>query len=127
MIKLAQLAHFGWIGVVTAIAHYGMLILLVEGWGAAPVPATLVGYVVGAGVSYTLNRKYTFATERSHGQALWRFLAVAAVGFVATYGLMSLFVAQWRLPYLPMQIVTTLIVMGLSFVGHKFWSFGEKR
>jgi hypothetical protein len=51
MIRLSQLASYGWIGVVTALAHYGTLIGLVELAGMAPVPATLAGFVVGAGVS----------------------------------------------------------------------------
>jgi putative flippase GtrA len=127
MIRLSQLASYGWIGGVTAIAHYGVLIALVELAGAPPVPATLAGFVAGAGVSYGLNRRFTFATERSHGAAGWRFLVIAGLGFLATWGLMSLFVNRLGLPYLPMQLVTTALVMVVSFTGHKFWSFGEKR
>ena len=126
MIRASQLASYGWIGLVTAIAHYATLIGLVELGAIAPVPATLAGFVVGAGVSYTLNRRFTFATDRSHAEAGWRFVVIAAMGFAATWGLMALFVNRLELPYLPMQIVTTLLVMAISFTGHKFWSFGEK-
>jgi putative flippase GtrA len=127
MVRTSQLVSFGWIGIVTAVAHYGVLVGLVELGGVRPVPATLAGYLVGAVVSYTLNRRYTFATERSHVAAGWRFLAIAGLGFVATWGLMTLFVDRLGWPYLPMQIVTTLLVMVVSFTGHKFWSFAEKR
>lgn len=127
MIRLGQIASFGWTGIVTALVHYGLLVGLVELAGVGPVPATLAGYGAGAAVSYALNRRFTFTSERSHGAALWRFLAVAGMGFCATWGLMHLFVERWGLPYLPLQIVTTLLVMAISFTGHKFWSFGEKR
>jgi putative flippase GtrA len=126
MIRVSQLLSYGWIGVVTAIAHYATLIGLVELGAMAPVPATLAGFVVGAGVSYSLNRRFTFATDRSHTAAGWRFLVIAGLGFVATWGLMSLFVNRLGLPYLPMQVVTTVLVMAISFTGHKFWSFGER-
>jgi putative flippase GtrA len=127
MIRLGQLASYGWIGAATAVVHYGVLIALVELSGVAAVPATLAGFVAGAGVSYALNRRFTFATERSHGAAGWRFLVIAAGGFVATWALMTLFVDWLGLPYLPMQLVTTGLVMGLSFTGHKFWSFADRK
>lgn len=127
MFRLKQLTSYGWIGIVTAIAHYGVLIGLVELIGVRPVPATLAGFVVGAGVSYSLNRHFTFATERTHAEAGWRFLAIAGVGFVATWALMTLLVNRLGWPYLPMQLLTTLLVMVVSFTGHKFWSFAEKR
>jgi putative flippase GtrA len=126
MIRATQLLSYGWIGLVTAVAHYATLIGLVELGGLAPVPATLAGFVIGAGVSYSLNRRFTFATDRSHTAAGWRFLVIAGLGFVATWGLMALFVNRLGLPYLPMQVVTTMLVMAISFTGHKFWSFGER-
>ena len=127
MMRASQLASYGWIGLVTALAHYGTLIGLVEGAAIAPVPATLAGFIVGAAVSYTLNRRFTFATDRSHAEAGWRFVIIAALGLAATWALMTLFVDKLAWPYLPMQIVTTLLVMAISFTGHKFWSFGERK
>jgi putative flippase GtrA len=127
MLRASQIISFGWIGMITAISHYGVLVGLVELGSLRPVPATLAGYLVGAVVSYMLNRRFTFATERTHVAAGWRFLAIAGLGFIATWGLMALFVDRLGWPYLPMQIVTTLLVMAISFTGHKFWSFAEKR
>lgn len=127
MDRLTQLASYGGVGVAAAIAHYGALIALVELGAMHPVPATLIGFVAGGVVSYGLNRRFTFVTERSHAAAGWRFAVIAAVGFLMTLGLMSLFVVALGLPYLPMQIVTTLIVMAATFTGHRLWSFDERR
>lgn len=113
-------------GGVTAIAHYATLIGLVELGGIDPVPATLAGFVLGALVSYGLNRWLTFEATRSHAQAGWRFALIAAGGFVLTGILMHLFVARAGLPYLPMQFLTTGIVMVFSFLGHKFFSFADR-
>lgn len=127
MERLRQLISYGGVGLGAAVAHYGVLIGLVELARVHPVPATLVGFVAGGVVSYLLNRRFTFETERSHAAAGWRFAVIAAGGFLATFLLMHLFVTRLELPYLPMQLVTTLIVMGLTFTGHKFWSFDAKR
>ena len=121
-----QLLAYVVAGGITAVAHYGVLVALVELARVDPVPATLAGFVVGAVVSYTLNRWLTFDATHSHAQATWRFGLIAAGGFALTGVLMHLFVAEAGLPYLPMQFVTTGIVMVFSFVGHKFFSFADR-
>lgn len=124
--QFRQLLTYGFAGVLTAVAHYGVLIGLVEIGRVAPVPATLAGFVVGALVSYGLNRWMTFEATRSHAQAGWRFGLIAAGGFALTGVLMHLFVTRLGLPYLPMQLVTTGFVMVFSFLGHKFFSFADR-
>ncbi len=121
-----QLIAYVIAGGITAVAHYATLIGLVELAAVDPVPATLAGFVLGAVVSYSLNRWLTFEATRSHAQAGWRFALIAAGGFVLTGLLMHLFVARAGLPYLPMQVVTTGIVMVFSFLGHKFFSFADR-
>jgi putative flippase GtrA len=123
---LRQIAAFGGVGVLAMVAHYGVLVALVEGISWRIVPATLAGYVAGGIVSYGLNRKLTYASERPHAEAGWRFIIVAGVGFALTWGLMHLFIDRLGLGhlYLVMQLITTLIVMSWSFVAHKLFTFG---
>ncbi len=64
-----QLMAYVLAGGLTAVAHYGVLVGLVELAQVDPVPATLAGFVVGAVVSYVLNRWMTFEATRSHAQA----------------------------------------------------------
>ena len=118
------LAFFG-VGVVAAIVHYSALVGGVELFGVAPVPATLGGYILGGIVSYWLNRRHTYRSDRPHEEAGWRFAVVAGVGFGLTYLFMSLFVTRWALPYFPSQIATTGIVLLWSFFAHKYWSFAH--
>jgi putative flippase GtrA len=122
---LRQLASYGGAGVLAAIAHYGVLIGLVEGFRADPVIASLIGFVAGGIVSYAVNRSLTFEATRSHGEAGWRFAIVAFGGFLITGALMHVFVKMAGLPYLPAQVITTLIVMVFTFTAHKRWSFRE--
>lgn len=119
-----QLASYASVGVVATLAHYAVLLTLVEGAGWRPVPATLHGYVVGGVVSYLLNRRHTFVSDRSHADAGWRFALVAFVGFCVTLAIMRLFVDIWGAPYLPAQVVTTVLVMFMTFAINKAWTFG---
>ncbi len=121
-----QLMAYVLAGGLTAVAHYSVLVGLVELAQVDPVPATLAGFVVGAVVSYVLNRWMTFEATRSHAQAGWRFGLIAVGGFGLTWVLMHLFVTRLGLPYLPMQFVTTGFVMVFSFLGHKFFSFADR-
>jgi putative flippase GtrA len=123
---LRQVSAFVGVGVVAAVVHYGLLVGLVELANWRAVPATLLGYVGGGLVSYWLNRRHTYRSERPHDEAGWRFAVVAAVGFGLTYLAMHVLVERWALPYLPAQIATTAIVLFWSFLAHKVWTFGDR-
>lgn len=118
-------AFFG-VGLVAAIVHYGLLMLMVEAFFYDPVSATLAGYIAGGLTSYVLNRLFTYKAERGHLEAGWRFAVVAAIGFALTWLLMAIFTRWLGWHYLPGQVLTTLIVLVWSFLAHKYWSFGEK-
>ena len=85
----------------------------------------LEGFVVGGVVSYLLNRRHTFASDRPHEEAGWRFALVAAGGFGLTYLLMSLFVERLGAPYLPAQLVTTVLIMFVTFFANRAWTFAR--
>jgi putative flippase GtrA len=119
-----QFATFSGVGVVAAVAHFGVLIALVEATGMDAVRAALAGYVAGGVVSYVLNRRLTYRSDRPHREATWRFAVVAVVGFFLTWLLMAGFIRGLELPYLPAQLLTTGIVLFWSFVANKMWTFG---
>jgi putative flippase GtrA len=119
-----QVSAFFGVGLAAAVVHYGLLIGLVEAGGFAPVPATLAGYIGGGIVSYGLNRRHTYASDRPHAEATWRFAVVAFVGFLLTGLLMHGLVDRLGVPYLAAQFLTTGIVLVWSFLAHKLWTFG---
>ncbi|WP_342360557.1 GtrA family protein [Terrarubrum flagellatum] len=121
---VSQFISFFGVSIIATLVHYAVLIGLVEAAKTPAVPAALAGYCVGGIVSYWLNRVRTFRSDRPHFEAGWRFVVVMAVGFGLTLALMTLFVEQLGAPYLPAQIVTTILVMGWNFVAHKWWTFG---
>lgn len=118
-----QFRTFFGVGLLAALVHYGLLLSLVEGYRMNPVPATLTGYVAGGFVSYVLNRRLTYRSDRPHSEATWRFLVVAGIGFGLTWLFVALFVRVLGAPYLPAQLVTTGIVLFWNFSAHKLWTF----
>jgi putative flippase GtrA len=118
-----QFTAFALVGVLATALHYAVLIALVELAQWRAVPAALVGYVAGGVVSYILNRRRTFESDRPHGEATWRFALVAFVGFCLTYVSMKVFVDRLGAPYLPAQVATTCLVMFVSFAANRSWTF----
>jgi putative flippase GtrA len=118
-----QITVFALVGVVATLLHYGVLIALVELAHQPPVMAALSGYVVGGVVSYGLNRRHTFASDRPHEEAGWRFALVAFIGFCLTYVFMEVFVTRLGAPYLPAQMATTGVVFFWSFLANRLWTF----
>jgi putative flippase GtrA len=121
-----QVSAFALVGVAAAVVHYGTLVGLVELAGAGPVPATLAGYLLGGIVSYGLNRRYAFASDRPHAEAGWRFAVVAFIGLGVTTLLMAVFLRVLEWHYIPSQVLTTGIVLLWSFFAHKYWSFRDR-
>lgn len=122
-----QFSVFVAVGLAAAVVHYGALIALVEAAAWNPVPATLVGYVAGGVVSYALNRRHTYASDRPHGEAGWRFGVVAGVGFLLTSLCMYALHALGGLHYMLAQVLTTGIVLLWSFLAHRIWTFGKPK
>jgi putative flippase GtrA len=120
-----QVVAYAGVGLASTALHYAILIALVQGAGVAPVPAALCGFTAGGLCSYALNRRVTFASDRPHSEAVWRFTLVASVAFLLTYLLMRQMVEAWHVPYLLAQAVTTALVMVWTFCANRIWTFRE--
>jgi putative flippase GtrA len=121
---IRQFSGFVAVGFIAAGVHYALLIGLVEIFGVQAVPAALVGYSGGGIVSYLLNRRHVFRSNRPHEEAVTRFIIVVTVGFGLTYLFMLLLVQKAGVPYLLAQMMTTGIVLFWNFAAHKLWTFG---
>jgi putative flippase GtrA len=111
------------VGLMATGIHYALLVALVELAGAAPAPAAILGAACGALGAYAGNRRYTFAAASAHGQALPRFLAVAALGAVTNGAIVWAGTSVLGMHYLAAQVVATSLVVWGGFVLNRRWSF----
>jgi len=93
------LVRYGAVGLVNTAVGYGTILALQLGAGWAPVAANAAGYAVGLAVSYVLNRRFTFASSRPHGETLAPFLGAAALSY--TLNLVTLHFASQQLQWAP--------------------------
>ncbi len=121
-----QFVTFALIGLVGTGGHYAVLIALVQSGIAGPTVATTAGFAVGAIINYALNYRFTFASDRPHGEALPRFLAVAATGAGINYLVVRAGIDSFGLHYLVAQVLATGLVLLWTFSINRFWTFNKQ-
>jgi putative flippase GtrA len=118
--------RFAAVGAVGTLAHYALLIALVEGAGADPVAGSVAGFAIGAVVNYALGRRLVFDSGRAHAEALPRFFAVAGVGLVMNGLLMRAFTVGLGAHYGLAQVLTTGLLVLWHYAGNAVWTFRHK-
>lgn len=119
----ARFVRFAAVGAVGTLAHYALLIALVEGGRAPPLAGAAAGFALGALVNYTLARRLVFTCARSHVQALPRFFMVALAGLAWTGLLMTIFIDGLGLHYFVAQLLTTALLLLWHYAGNALWTF----
>jgi putative flippase GtrA len=122
-----QFLCFAGIGAVGTVAHYSILIILVQIAQVNPLPASMVGFVTGALINYSLNYHITFQSEKYHLEAVSKFFIVALVGLILNSFIMILAIRIFALYYLLAQMFATGVVLVWNFAGSCVWTFGEAR
>lgn len=118
-----QFLFFTAIGGIGTAGQYITLVALVEGGIASALPASVVGFIVGAVINYFLNYRFTFKSNKSHKEAMSKFFIVAAIGAMINTALMYVGLNLLQVYYLLAQIVATGIVLLWNFTANKLWTF----
>ena len=120
---LAQFVRYAGAGVIGTAAHYAVLVGLVQIAHAGVVAASTAGAIVGAGINYLLNHRFTFASGQSHRRALPRFAAVAAFGVVLNALVLATVLALAGPHYIVAQVIATLAVLLAGYLANRAWTF----
>lgn len=80
MLKL--LLRYGLAGLLNTAIGYAVIATLDIGLGVDSHAANLAGYIVGAGVSYFLQRSFVFESNAAHGRSVPKYLAAALAAFL---------------------------------------------
>ncbi|MBT8154360.1 GtrA family protein [Epibacterium ulvae] len=122
---LRQFITFFGVGAIATACHYVVLFALVEGAEVLPVKASLCGGLVGAIVSYALNRTYTFQSTSQHRKTAPKFFLIAGLAVVLNTALMGVLTLSAGLPYPVAQVLTTAALIVVTFGLNRVWSFRD--
>lgn len=125
------------VGVVNTLVGLGLMLLLLNAIGFTYWWSTFIGNTVGAIVSYSLNRSYTFRSDVVWWRGLLPFAIVILACYVIAYGL-GMTIVEWILPLIVPQVSHTWIdnlavVAGmgmytiLNFIGQRWFVFGDRK
>lgn len=117
-----QVSRFAVAGGAGTVAHYLILVALVNLCAVRAGIAAFVGAATGACIVYLLNHKFTFDTSRRHRETFPRFVLMAMTGAVLNGGIVGRLSAA-GLYFLFAQVAATVAVLMFNFVVSKLWIF----
>ncbi len=121
--RLRHLLLFAALGGVGTLAHYAVLISLVQSGLAGPVVGSTAGFLVGGLTNYQLSRRIVFRSHKPHHEAMTKFFLIAGIGLVINAALMTLLTGAFGAPYLPAQILVTGLLVLWHYTGNALWTF----
>ncbi|MCH6267617.1 GtrA family protein [Neobacillus citreus] len=120
------------VGVINTIVGLTTMYVLLNGLRLSYWWATLLGNIVGAGVSFILNRNFTFKNDAAIGGSLVRFVIVIGICYFVSYSL-GLKLAIWfleKLSLFPKEFAKDLAVLIgtgiyaiMNYLGQKHFVF----
>jgi len=120
--SLVRFFTYACVGVAGTAAQYVFLFAAVSvGW-LTPVPATVIGAILGAIVNYALNARFTFRSK-DHASAMPKFAATAVVGIAINGGLMKALTQLTPWNYMICQVIVTLVVLLVTYAINLLWTF----
>jgi len=121
---LVQFVTYNIVGIANTLLGFSIIFLLMFA-GVSATLSNVIGYAIGAVLSYHLNKKYTFkSTVSSKTQAL-KFFTVLFIAYMLNF-----ITLQWLLdfldPYLA-QLISALVYTLSSFILAKFLVFKDEK
>ena len=119
---IGETLKFGFVGVLNTIVGYGAYFLLIK-LSVFYMASLLCSHIIGAIHSYFWNKYFTFKSDKKSIKEIIRFASVYVVTFLINLGILSLLVERFKVGEELGGFIALVIVTGISFFGHKFWSF----
>ncbi len=122
---IRQLVKYFIIGGLAAVTNLSMFYVLAYILNLYYLVSAAIGFVSGAVLNYTLNRKYTFKnTYRNKTKQFTVFLIVASTSLIWNELLIYFFVEYIALSKMIAAVLSVGIVFLWSFAMHKIITFG---
>lgn len=118
---IKQFLKFGVVGVIAFIIDFGVMVLLKELCGLAPVFAATISFCVSVAFNYTASMRYVFERrdDLSRSREMVTFFVLSIIGLGINDALMLLGTEMLVWDYRVVKIGATAIVMVWNFVSRK--------
>lgn len=114
--------RFGLAGTVNTLLGLAVIYLAKFAFAAGDVPANLLGYAVGLGCSFALNRNWTFRHRGPLRPALARFLTVQGIAYCLNLASVLALLQAGLNGYLA-QAAGVPVYVVTGYLGCRHWAF----
>ena len=118
-----QFLRFAIVGGGATAINVGAALILNALAGLPPLAANLGGFMLAWTFSYFGHFVWTFARVSAHGLAVPRFMALSAILFVVSQGIVTLTTYGLGWPFWAAMVPVALVVPVLGFIGSRLWAF----
>jgi dolichol-phosphate mannosyltransferase len=120
-----QLVKFGLVGATGFLINVGVFAFCLRALDVHYRIAYVVAFGVAVTNNFVWNRIWTFRRERDRSHAAMqgmRFFAISLAAALVGFVLLELFVRA-GMPKIPGEMLAVVLVVPISFLGNKHWSF----
>jgi len=112
------------VGVVNTFIGFSIIFGLMY-FGFSATMSNIVGYTIGALISYILNSKYTFTSSTNDKESMIKFFMVLGIAYILNFITLQ-WLLRWVNPYVA-QMLAAVVYTVSSFVLAKYFAFKEVR
>jgi putative flippase GtrA len=121
-----QLIQFGVVGVSGFLVNTVVYVFLLRKVGLHYLPSSFLAFCVAVMNNFLWNRLWTFRHRKDASHAAFqaaRFLVVSTAAYLCNAVLLTLFIEHFGMGKVVAQLIAVTLVMPISFLGNKLWSF----
>lgn len=119
-----MLARFGIIGVLAALTHYAIVILLFEHWHWGLALANFVAFAIAFWVSFFGHHHFTFhVKDLSYQATLPKFFLVAVFGFIFNEACLLTLHSLFQVSVSILVIIAIFLTAIFTFLLNRFFAF----
>lgn len=120
--SLIQFITYNIVGIANTIVGFSTIFLLMF-IGLSATLSNVIGYVIGSILSYYLNRKYTFKSNKHSKKEAIKFFTVLLIAYFLNFVTLQALLGSLN-PYLA-QLISGVVYTVSSFILAKFFVFKE--
>ena len=124
---LRQSIRFATVGLANTAIGLAAIYAVMFFFQTGPAIANAIGYAIGLAVSFSLNRVWTFNSDRPVGHVLPKYLLVAGLSYLLNLGAVIAATSHFSVnPYLA-QLLGVGIYTVCVFFGRRWFVFAPRR
>ncbi len=121
----SEFSRFLLVGLVNTLVHFLVLSGAYEILSFPLVSATVLAFSVAVFISYLLNYRFTFHSQKQHKSSLPKFIITTLIGLGWNVGITVLVVEDFGGSVFLAVIMAAFVVMLNNYLLSKFWVFND--